>query len=79
MWIDYIYQTRKEGGRGLLNVEDTVNVARIGLLTYVDNSEGAANKPLLIVQVQRLSENISCGKRMNKSRTGKVNLYMGNS
>ena len=36
-------------------------------------------KPLPIVEVQRLSENISSGKRMNGSRTEKINLYMSNS
>ncbi len=34
--VDRLYISRKEGGRGLLNVEHTVNLARIGLLTYVE-------------------------------------------
>ena len=37
--VDRLYISRKEGGRGLLNVEDTVHLAIIGLLKYVGNSE----------------------------------------
>ena len=37
--VDILYISRKEGGRGLLNVEDTVHLAIIGLLKYVGNSE----------------------------------------
>jgi hypothetical protein len=36
---DRLYLSRNEGGRGLLNVEDTVNMAKIGLSKYIDNSE----------------------------------------
>ena len=35
--VDNLYISRKEGGRGLLNVEDTVYLAIIGLLKYVGN------------------------------------------
>ena len=37
--VDRLYISRKEGGRGLLNVEDTVHLAIIGSLKYVGNSE----------------------------------------
>ena len=37
--VNRLYISRKEGGRGLLNVEDTVHLAIIGLLKYVGNSE----------------------------------------
>ena len=37
--VDRLYISRKGGGRGLLNVEDTVHLAIIGLLKYVGNSE----------------------------------------
>ena len=37
--VDRLYISRKEGGRGLLNVEGTVHLAIIGLLKYVGNSE----------------------------------------
>ena len=33
--IDRLYISRSEGGRGLLNVEDTVNLAKLGLQGYV--------------------------------------------
>ena len=33
--IDRLYIPRKEGGRGLLNVEDTVHLAILGLLKYI--------------------------------------------
>ena len=36
---DTMYISRNEGGRGLINVEDTVHLAIIGLLKYVGNSE----------------------------------------
>ena len=36
--VDGLYVPRKEGGRGLLNVEDTINLAVIGLERYVSNS-----------------------------------------
>ena len=32
---DRIYLPRKEGGRGLLNVEDTINITTLGLEEYV--------------------------------------------
>ena len=38
--VDRLYISRKEGGTGLLNVEDTVHLAIIGLLKYAGNSEG---------------------------------------
>ena len=44
MWIGYIYIPRKEGGRGLTSVEDTVNLAKIGLERYTKGS----NERLLI-------------------------------
>ena len=37
--VDRLYISRKEGGTGLLNVEDTVHLAIIGSLKYVGNSE----------------------------------------
>ena len=37
--VNRLYISRKEGGRGLLNVEDTVHLAIIGLLKYDGNSE----------------------------------------
>ena len=37
--VDKLHISRKEGRRGLLNVEDTVHLAIIGLLKYVGNSE----------------------------------------
>ena len=37
--VDRLYISRKEGGRGSLNVEDTVHLAIIGLLKYVGNNE----------------------------------------
>ena len=37
--IDKPYISRKEGGREFFNVEDTVNLAIIGISRYVDNSE----------------------------------------
>ena len=33
-----IYIPRKEGGRGLLSIEDTVDLAKLGLKSYVRNS-----------------------------------------
>ena len=36
--VDRLYIPRKEGGRGLLNVEDVINIAVIGLERYVCNS-----------------------------------------
>ena len=36
--VDRLYIPRKEGGRGLLNVEDVINLAVIGLERYVCNS-----------------------------------------
>ena len=36
--IDRLYIPRREGGRGLLNVEDVINLAVIGLERYVSNS-----------------------------------------
>ena len=35
--VDRLYIPRKEGGRGLLNVEDVINLAVIGLERYVCN------------------------------------------
>ena len=37
--VDRLYIPRKEGGRGLLNVEDVINLAVIGLARYVCNSD----------------------------------------
>ena len=37
--VDRLNISRKEGGTGLLNVEDTVHLAIIGSLNYVGNSE----------------------------------------
>ena len=34
-----LYVPRKDGGRGLISVEDCVNQARISLQTYVQSSE----------------------------------------
>ena len=33
--VDRLYIPRKEGGRGLMCVEDTVNLAKVGLERYV--------------------------------------------
>ena len=37
--VSRLYIPRKEGGRGLLSVEDIINLAVIGLERYVNNSE----------------------------------------
>ena len=37
--IGRLYIPRKEGGRGLLSVDDTINLEVIGLERYVNNSE----------------------------------------
>ena len=37
--VDWLYISRKEGGIGLLNVEDTVQITVIGLFKYVGNNE----------------------------------------
>ena len=37
--VDRLYLPRKEGGRGLMSAEDTVNLATIGLKRYVRESE----------------------------------------
>ena len=37
--IDRLYIPRSEGGRGLLSVEDSVNLAKLGLQGYVTMSE----------------------------------------
>ena len=36
--VDRLYLPRKDGGRGLLGVEDTVNIANVSLKGYVSNS-----------------------------------------
>ena len=36
--VDRLYLPRKDGGRGLLGVEDTVNIAKVSLKGYVSNS-----------------------------------------
>ena len=37
--VDRLYIPRGEGGRGVLNVEDTVNLARLRLQEYVKMSD----------------------------------------
>ena len=37
--VDRLYLKRKDGGRGLLSIEDTVSLASIGLIKYIEKSE----------------------------------------
>ena len=37
--VDRMYIPRKDGGRGLIRVEDTVTLAKIGLERYVKESK----------------------------------------
>ena len=36
-YVDRLYLPWKDGGRGLLGVEDTVNIAKVSLKRYVNN------------------------------------------
>ncbi|KXJ19733.1 hypothetical protein AC249_AIPGENE21502 [Exaiptasia diaphana] len=37
--VDRLYLKRKDGGRGLLSIEDTVSLASVGLIKYIEKSE----------------------------------------
>ena len=50
--VDRMYKPRKEGGRGLTSVEDTVNLAKIGLERYIKES-----KERLIIAARYDTEN----------------------
>ena len=61
--VDRAYISRKEGGRGLLCAEDTINLAKIGLERYVKES-----KERLIIAARGDNENteIDTGKEFKK-------------
>ena len=48
--VDRLYLLRKDGGRGLLGVEDTVNIAKVSLKRYVNNSTERLISSLRIIE-----------------------------
>ena len=48
--VDRLYLPRRDGGRGLLGVEDTVNIAKVSLKRYVNNSAERLLSSLRIIE-----------------------------
>ena len=54
--VDRLYLPRKDGGRGLLGVEDTVNIAKVSLKRYVNNSTERLLSSLRIIEDDEVIE-----------------------
>ena len=84
--VDRLYIPRSEGGRGLLSVEDTVNLAKQGLQGYVKMSDerlisaARGNDEVTDWEAAIESKNdFKKRKNMKDKTTGKQRCYMGSS
>ena len=72
--VDRLYLPRKDGGRGLLGVEDTVNIAKVSLKRYVNNSTERLLSSLRITEDDEFIESeadVKKRKRTERKKTGK--------
>ena len=75
--VERIYIPRKEGGRGLLNVEDTVNTAILGLEEYVvDSNERILSAARNIEEVTETAKGFKKRKKNERKTTRKRKNYM---
>ena len=69
--VDRLYLLRKDGGRGLLGVEDTVNIAKVSLKKYVNNSTERLLSSLRIIEDDEFIESeADVKKRTRTERKG---------
>ena len=84
--VDRLYIPRGEGGRGLLSVEDTVNLAKLRLQEYVKMSDemlvsaarGADEATNWEAAIESKHE-FKKRKKYERKATGKQRYYMGSS
>ena len=72
--VDRLYLPRKDGGRGLLGVEDTVNIAKVSLKRYANNSTEKLLSSLRIIEDDEVIESEADAKkrkRTERKKTGK--------
>ena len=75
--VDRIYLSRKEGGRGLISIEDTTRTAILGLQKYIQESEEkltiAARKP---EDISETAKGFKSRRAKQVSKTGPTKRYM---
>ena len=65
--VDRLYLPRKDGGRGLLGVEDTVNIAKVSLKRYVNNSTERLLSSLRIIEDDAFIESEADAKKRKRT------------
>ena len=65
--VDRLYLPRKDGGRGLLGVEDTVNIAKVSLKRYVNNSTERLLSSLRIIEDDEFIESEADVKKRKRT------------
>ena len=65
--VDRLYLPRKDGGRGLLGVEDTVNIAKVSLKKYVNNSTERLLSSLRIIEDDAFIESEADAKKRKRT------------
>ena len=71
--VDRIYLSRKEGGRGLISIEDTTRTAILGRQKYIQESEEKQGNQKIYQKQQRDSK---VEKQRNVKKTGPTKRYM---
>ena len=78
--VDRLYLPRKDGGRGLLGVEDTVNIAKVSLKRYVNNCTERLLSSLRITEEGEVIESeadVKKRKRMERKENWKEKTLHG--
>ena len=65
--VDRLYLPRKDGGRGLLGVEDTVNIAKVSWKRYVNNSTERLLSSLRIIEDDEFIESEADVKKRKRT------------
>ena len=65
--VDRLYLPRKDGGRGLLGVQDTVNIAKVSLKRYVNNSTERLLSSLRIIEDDEVIESKADAKKRKRT------------
>ena len=65
--VDRLYLPRKDGGRGLLGVENTVNIAKVSLKRYVSNSTERLLSSLRIIEDDAFIESEADAKKRKRT------------
>ena len=71
--VDRLYIPRKEGGGGLISIENCVELARRGLIEYVHGSEEMLIQAARVDKIDGLEAPGVLKRSNNKKRLGKEN------